>query len=495
MKDTSHKKQPLNVFYSYAHEDEEHRARLSKYLASLRREGLIKEWFDANIPAGDEFEQAINKNIYIADIIVLVISMDFINSDYCWENELPEALKLHREEKAKVIPVIIRPISIDISATPFGKLKVLPKDGKPITKWTSRESGWIDVAKSIGEVAGQLFNGKKQTRSKPAAEETEAKQAPSEPKPKQPVLNKARQPKDKINRIIYNAQHKEKPTFKIIRKEGDAPVADAVANTVYDNLGKVYDFFFNIYGRNSVDNKGLPLTAVIHYGKNYENIFWDGRRIVIGDGGEYFKEFHDLDFITTDFTYAINQYESQLEYWGQSGSLITASGHIFGSLVKQYYNNQTVQEASWLIGENTLTKKGIARGIYSLSDPGTAFFEHPVLGSDTRKAHVRDMEIPKEISAVNDNGNIHENCGIPGRAFYLAASMIEGYAWEKAGKVWYEAFLSKDLSKAPTFLEFARITVDAANRLYTKDSLPSLAFRRAWELVGIDVLKKVKSKK
>ena len=511
MKSVSSKKAPLKIFYSYAHKDEKSRADLSKHLAPFRRAGSIKEWYDANIEAGEEFERAINENIYDADIIILVISVNFLNSDYCWEKEMSVALKMHDSNHAQVIPVMIQPLSVPISAMPFGKIKVLPKDGKPVSHWETRSDGWNDVATSIGSIIDHWSIRKKQVKEIPRKKQSILTTPIAKPSKR---LAKSATPAtashnnlpvdevrikgspNKINRIIYDAQHLETTPGKIIRKEGGAPVKDKIANEVYNNLGKVYAFFNTVYGRHSADNKGMPLRVIIHFGKNFANIFWDGRNIVLGDGDDMLKNFHEIEFLAHDFTYAMIQYESGLEYWGESGSLMVASGHIFGCLCQQYYNKETAQQASWVFGKNSLLGGGIVRGMFSISDPGTAYVNHSQMGTDPNTSHVRDMMIvdkKNETSAI-DQGGVHYNCGIPSRVFYLAAIMIGGYAWEIAGRIWYETLLSKNLSKAPGFADFARVSIDIAVRLYKKDSIPVLAFVRAWELVGVDFSKKSQKK-
>jgi len=511
MTSPSSKTVPLNIFYSYAHKDEKSRAELSKHLAPFRRAGSIKEWYDGDIEAGEEFERAINENIYDADIILLIISVNFVNSDYCWEKEMSVALKLHDSSSAQVIPVMLNPISVPISAMPFGKIKVLPKDGKPVSHWETQSDGWNDVATTIGGIIEHLNNSKKKPKEKHGAAISSSAKTNAKPSKKSAKLatrKTARQDNlpvaalrikgslNKINRVIYDAQHLELIPGKIIRQEGTAPVKDKIANEVYNNLGMVYDFFNNVYGRHSVDNKGMPLRVVIHFGKNFRNIFWDGRNIVIGDGDDIMKNFHEKEFLAHDFTFAMIQYESGLEYWGESGSLMVASGHIFGCLCRQYYNKENARQASWVFGENSLSGRGIRRGLFSISDPGTAYVGHPQIGTDQNKFHILDMMVvdKKNDKSAIDQGGVHINCGIPSRAFYLASIMIGGNAWEIAGRIWYETLLSKDLSKAPDFADFARLSSDIAERLYGKGSIPALAFQRGWALVGVDLTKKSKKK-
>jgi len=137
----------LRLFYSYSHKDERHRERLETHLSLLRREGLLEEWHDRKIVPGQNWEEVLDSNLETSDIILLLISSDFIASDYCYEKEMRRALERHDKGEATMIPVIVRPC--DWERSPFSKLQALPKDIKPITKWTNRDEAWLEVAKGI----------------------------------------------------------------------------------------------------------------------------------------------------------------------------------------------------------------------------------------------------------------------------------------------------------------------------------------------------------
>jgi hypothetical protein len=139
--------QPINVFYSYSHRDEKLRAKLETHLGILRRQGLINEWHDRKIEAGKKWRDTIDANLHTAKIILLLISADFINSDYCFSFEMKEALKKHEAGEARVIPIILRPCVWNI--LPFGELQALPKDAKPVTTWPNREMAFVDITRGI----------------------------------------------------------------------------------------------------------------------------------------------------------------------------------------------------------------------------------------------------------------------------------------------------------------------------------------------------------
>jgi len=136
-----------SLFFSYSHKDEALRDRLEVHLAALKREGAISTWHDRRITAGDVLGQRIDENLESADIILLLVSPDFLASDYCHDVEMQRALARHREGAARIIPVILRPC--DWQHSPFVHLLAAPTDGKPITKWANEDEAFLDVVQKI----------------------------------------------------------------------------------------------------------------------------------------------------------------------------------------------------------------------------------------------------------------------------------------------------------------------------------------------------------
>ena len=132
---------------------------------------------------------------------------------------------------------------------------------------------------------------------------------------------------------------------------------------------------------------------------------------------------------------------------------------VFGSLIKQRVLKQTAQQADWLIGEGLFTSAVNGKALRSMKAPGTAYSD-PVLGDDPQPDHMS-----RYVNTYNDNGGVHINSGIPNRAFQLAAEALGGYAWEKAGRIWYETLRDSALRPNTGFRRFARLTVSAAARL------------------------------
>lgn len=145
---------PIEVFLSYAHKDEVLLNDLVTHLKVLRRQGFIKPWSDRQISPGTDFVQEIDKYLKTAQIILLVISPDFIASDYCYLVEVKQAVRRHRRGEARVIPVLLRPVYW--KKAPFGRLEPLPTNYVPITSWPNRDEAFFAVAEGIRQVAEEL---------------------------------------------------------------------------------------------------------------------------------------------------------------------------------------------------------------------------------------------------------------------------------------------------------------------------------------------------
>lgn len=145
---------PVEVFFSYSHRDEKYRDKLATHLSMLQNQGVIESWHDRNINAGEEWAEAIDDNLNTADIILLLISADFLASRYCYEIEMKQAMARHESGEAKVIPIILRPV--DWSGAPFGKLQAFPKNAKPVTKWSPQDEAFTNIAQGIRQAATQM---------------------------------------------------------------------------------------------------------------------------------------------------------------------------------------------------------------------------------------------------------------------------------------------------------------------------------------------------
>lgn len=288
-------------------------------------------------------------------------------------------------------------------------------------------------------------------------------------------------------RSIHDAQQLTALPGVLVRSEGQAAVADESVNEAYDGLGQTSDLYAAEYGRDSLDGRGLPLVASVHYDRDFQNAFWDGQQMVFGDGdGEVFNSFTDsVDVIGHELTHGFTQYTAGLTYVAQSGALNESVSDVFGSLVKQRNLGQSAAEADWLIGEGLFTAKIRAKALRSMKAPGTAY-DDPVLGKDPQPATMADyQEMPHDED--HDNGGVHINSGIPNHAFYLAAVGIGGNAWEGAGRIWYDVMTSRTLPKDASFATFARATVEQARASFGTGSTEVRAVESAWREVGVEL--------
>jgi uncharacterized YceG family protein len=152
----------VEVFISYAYEDEALLNKLAKHLKSLKHQGYINDWYERRIAAVEEWKSDIDSHIESADIILLLISADFLTSDYCYDVEIKRSLERHNLGEVRVIPIILR--SVDWHCSPFGKLSALPTDGKAITSWQNEDEAFTDVVRGLRKVINSLSESRSDYR-------------------------------------------------------------------------------------------------------------------------------------------------------------------------------------------------------------------------------------------------------------------------------------------------------------------------------------------
>ncbi len=290
-------------------------------------------------------------------------------------------------------------------------------------------------------------------------------------------------------RTIYDAQMLSALPGKLVRGEGGAKGKDATVNEAYDYSGAVYDFFSKVFGRNSIDDRGMRLDSTVHFREDptepFDNAFWNGTQMIYGDGdGVTFGRFTKcLEIVGHELTHGITQYEAGLVYHGQSGALNESFSDVFGSLVKQWKKKQTADKADWLIGAGLLGKNVNGVALRSMKEPGTAYDDARFGGKDPQPAHMKDyVKLPD--TRPGDNGGVHINSGIPNRAFYLVALELGGCAWERAGKIWYDALCNR-IRADSTFKSAAKAMLDSASSLFGGTSPEAKAVKAAWQQVGV----------
>ncbi|TFD26848.1 M4 family metallopeptidase [Cryobacterium cryoconiti] len=305
--------------------------------------------------------------------------------------------------------------------------------------------------------------------------------AAKHPSPPRPGVSGAAPVRGRLDRAVSDAGSLERLPGRLVRREGQPPGADPAVTEAWEGLGDTHSLFWNVFERDSIDDRGLTLEATVHYGRNYDNAFWDGERMVFGDGdGQVFNRFtSSVTVIGHELTHGVTQFTADLAYEGQSGAINESLSDVFGSLVEQHARGQSAAEAGWLIGEGLFTDQVQGVALRSLKAPGTAYNDD-VLGKDPQPAHLSGY-----IETEDDNGGVHLNSGIPNRAFYLVATALGGNAWDTAGRIWFDTLTSGTLPRTVDFAGFARATSRAAVTRYGAGSREHDAVIAGWSEVGL----------
>ncbi|PHH88040.1 hypothetical protein CDD83_8065 [Cordyceps sp. RAO-2017] len=268
--------------------------------------------------------------------------------------------------------------------------------------------------------------------------------------------------KNRPYRAVYDAKKsrdKAKLPGELIRAEGEAKVKDEDVNLVYDNIGRVLDFYKKHFKWKSIDNKNGDVISSVHYGECFQNAYWtpDLKQLVFGDGSDLIGNFTGcVDVIGHELTHAVTEWTSPLAYMDQSGALNEHIADVFGIMTKQVIENETADEADWLVGEDCLM-------------PG---------GKDHQVDHMS-----KYFTMYEDYGGVHIFSGIPNKAFYLAATAFGGYSWDKAGQIWWKTVTCGRVPFRCNFLQFADVTVDCAEEEFGEEAAQTV--RKAWNDVGV----------
>jgi Zn-dependent metalloprotease len=302
------------------------------------------------------------------------------------------------------------------------------------------------------------------------------------PRSAAPELTVALAPPTK-ERLIRDARNTFDLRGPIIRTEAGPTSEDKAAEAAFERLGTTWDFYFQVFARNSIDKAGMPIEGVVHYRRNYDNALWNGTQMVFGDGsGRLFTNLtQSLTVCAHEVSHGVVPYDGPLVYQGQSGALNESMADVLGVLAEQWSLGQTVEEADWLVGREILGPGVTGTALRSLAEPGTAY-DDDVLGKDPQPAHMDDF-----VETDEDNGGVHINSGIPNRAFTLVAKRLGGNAWEDAGRIWYASLGHERLLPSATFRQFARITRYMALTLFGNGSQQVSAVEEGWSGVGVEL--------
>jgi len=229
--------------------------------------------------------------------------------------------------------------------------------------------------------------------------------------------------------------------------------------------GATYDYYHNMFGRNSLDNAGMSIISTVHYSVNYVNAFWNGKQIVFGDGNgvDSVELSGSLDVIAHELTHGVNSYEANLVYRDQSGALSESFSDTMGTAIEFAVQPQ---KADWLLGEDIWTPYINGDALRSMKDP--TIYGDP--------AHMDDY-----VYTTSDNGGVHTNCGIPNKAAYLVGSSIGA---EKMAQIYYRA-LSVYLISTSNFSDCRAALIQSATDLYGAGGTEYNAVADAFDAVGI----------
>jgi Zn-dependent metalloprotease len=254
---------------------------------------------------------------------------------------------------------------------------------------------------------------------------------------------------------------------------------------------KVYDYFHNKFDLESWDNKNSPIDVHINFGNKYNNAFFDGLRMVFGNGdGTYFNPFLTQNIFTHEITHGITQTMvakgQGLNYENQEGALNEHISDVFAVALDQKILKQKPSVASWLIGEGIFNPAKIkAKGLRTFKNE--LAYDDKLIGKDPQPKHMKDFKVLPN-NEKGDWGGVHTNSGIPNRAFYEFCVLAEtevgderiNYSWNAPSQIWFKTY--NRLEPNTQFIEFAKDTISVAKRIH-----PQLVeqLKKAWKTVGV----------
>ncbi len=256
------------------------------------------------------------------------------------------------------------------------------------------------------------------------------------------------------DRFIYDCKNRTQQRVSLARKEGEDAIQDESVDKAYETSCFVREYFKETFNLNSLDDNGLDLISNVHYGKDYNNAFWDGDEMTYGDGdGREFKDFASaIDVVAHELAHGVTQFLANLEYQSQSGALNEHFSDVFGTIIKQKYLKQDIVEADWLIGDTVVTAAFPGIAIRSMKAPGTAN------DFDSQPDHMDNY-----YTGNADNQGVHINSGIPNKAFYLSCMEI---GLDQCALIWFETL--KALWRTADFNDMLTMIMEITQTLQTE---------------------------
>ena len=288
----------------------------------------------------------------------------------------------------------------------------------------------------------------------------------------------APQPGD-TDRIVYDDQNTWNFDVNAVRGEGDPPHSAENVNQAYDHAGAARELLKKEFNRDGADNAGMTINVNVNYGTAFNNAFWDGVRLTMGNGdGTIFVDFAaSPDVVGHELGHGVVEHTAGLEYFSQSGALNESFADVLGTLVEQRLRGQDFDSANWLIGDEIMAPGLFGEALRSMAHPGGAY-DNPVLGQDPQPDHMSNY-----YAGPDDNQGVHINSGICNRAFYLACQEL---GTGPAGQIWYAGL--QNLWPTAVFTDAATVLAAQARILARDGAVPRQAaqvVRGAWRSVGV----------
>jgi len=280
----------MKAFISYSHRDSPFLERLHTHLATLKREGKVKAWYDRDILAGGEINAEISGQLESCELFLALVSPDFLASNYCYEQEMQKAIELHDAGKSRIISIIVEPC--DWQSTPLKRFKAVPRDGKPVSEWQNHNTAFLDVVTELRRIAESEGEPKNMTISQ---------QPPNDSiRPKETRRYRTKRTFDEIDRADFR-----NTAFRTIKKYIQSSIAeiDGIEN-IKARFSDVASQSFSCTILNKVREQGLGSLTVHMQSDNigFGDIYYsnsENARVNTANGG-FRIEADDYDLFLTD---------------------------------------------------------------------------------------------------------------------------------------------------------------------------------------------------
>lgn len=267
------------------------------------------------------------------------------------------------------------------------------------------------------------------------------------------------------DRKTYDCNHKETLPGKLVLTEEPTPnpmfnmnsiLTDEEVLIAHKWTGVVYDFYSQVLGRNSLDDKGMTLVSSVKYGQDYNNAFWNSKQMVYGSGdGKFFKPLvRDLSVAGHEMTHGVVERTCGLVYMGQSGALNEALADCFGIAIEHWFKGQSdPRQAGWILGDDMIGSEFPGKGIRSFVPNEKAYT------GDIQPSHMKDYK-----RMLGDNGGVHINSKIPNVVFFRLCLLMSEPSYGTPIKLLYKTMLK--LGKYSNFKDYAKKLRETAKQEY-----------------------------